>query len=414
MLKFKRPHYAWAICLGGTLAIFAAFGLCGNMVSFFYPNVIAERQFTNTQTGLLTTTRQIFILVSLAVVNRLCDRLGPRRLIALGGLCLTVGYLGLAFAPNFWVCIGCTALMGLGYSFAGVVPVAALFVRWFETDLSLAMGISSAASGAAMLVAPPILTAIMKQWNLTGGFLFMSLLCLALTVVIFLLLRNTPEECSMQPYHRKAPAKAKDKPVREPEHPPYTNAFHNAIILTVVFLIAVPVGVGVNNISLLLSELKYDEMLVATAVSAVGLFMIIGKILGAEMYDLVGGRLGNYILGGVFLAGLVLLLFSPSHNIPLLFVGLLLYGFGIPLGSVATYQWGSDLYGSEGYAKAVQVFSITYNVGALIFSYVPGILADHMGGSYMPAFILFTVIAVVCIVLLQWLYHHLDIGKRPG
>ena len=218
----------------------------------------------------------------------------------------------------------------------------------------------------------------------------------------------------MQPYHRKAPAKAKDKPVREPEHPPYTNAFHNAIILTVVFLIAVPVGVGVNNISLLLSELKYDEMLVATAVSAVGLFMIIGKILGAEMYDLVGGRLGNYILGGVFLAGLVLLLFSPSHNIPLLFVGLLLYGFGIPLGSVATYQWGSDLYGSEGYAKAVQVFSITYNVGALIFSYVPGILADHMGGSYMPAFILFTVIAVVCIVLLQWLYHHLDIGKRPG
>ena len=413
MLKFKRPHYAWLICLGGTLAIFASFGLCGNMVSFFYPNIITERGFSNTQTGLLTTTRQIFILISLAIVNRLCARLGPRKLIALGGICLTIGYLGLAVAPNFWGCISCTALMGLGYSFAGVVPVAAIFVRWFETDLSLAMGISSAASGAAMLVAPPILTAIIKRWNLDVGFLFMSLLCLALTVVIFLLLRNTPEECSLRPFHRHATGKNADKPAREPEHPPYTNAFHNAVILAVVFLIAVPVGVGVNNISLFLSSLKYSDMLVATAVSAVGLFMTVAKIVEAKMYDLVGGRLGNYILFALFLSGLGLLLLAPNHNVPLLFAALLLYGFGLPLGSVATYQWGSDLYGSVGYAKAVQAFSITYNIGALLFSYVPGILADHMGGSYMPAFILFTGIAVVCLILLQWLYHHLDIGKRP-
>lgn len=413
MLKFKRPHYAWFICLGGTLAIFIALGLCGNLLSFFVPDIIIERGFTNSQAALLTTVRTVFILLSLIVVNRLCDRLSPRVLITIGCLAVSAGYFGLVVARSFWACACCTALMGLGYSFGGVVPVATLFVRWFETNRTLAMGISSAASGAAMLVAPPILTKIITGHGLNYGFLFMGLLCLALTLVIFLLIRNAPEECSMQPYRHHAPEKGKAKPQREPEHPPYTNAFHNGIIILVVFLIAAPVGVGVTTIPVLLRTLAYPEMLVATATSAVGLFMTVGKVMGAEMYDLVGGRLGNYIVGGVFILGLGLLLLSPSHSVPLLFTALVLYGFGVQLGSVSTYQWGSDLYGAEGYANAVRVFSITYNVGTLTFSAVPGILADHVGGSYMPAFIMFTIIAVVCLVLLQWLYHKLDIGKRP-
>lgn len=413
MLKFKRPHYAWAICLGGTLTIFISLGLCGNLLSFFVPDIILERGFTNSQAALLSTVRTLFILPSLLFVNRLSDRFGPRRLITIGGLLIAAGYFGLSVCRTFFPSACCTALMGLGYAFGGVVPVAALFVRWFETNRTLAMGISSAASGAAMLVAPPILTKIITGHGLDNGFRFMSLLCLVLTVVVFLLIRNTPEECSMTPYRHHAPEKTSE-PKRRPEHPPYTNAFHNSIIILVVFLVAVPVGVGVTTVPVLLRTLNYPEMLVATATSVVGLFMIIGKIVSAELYDLVGGRLGNYIVGGIFLLGLGLLLLSPSHNIPLLFAALVLYGCGIPLGSVSTYQWGSDLYGDEGYAKAVQVFSFTYSLGTLTFSAVPGILADHMGGSYMPAFILFTVIAVICMALLQWLYHKLDIGKRPG
>lgn len=414
MLKFKRPHYAWFICLGGTLAIFVSFGLCGNLLSFFVPDIIIERGFTNSQAALLTTVRTFFILPSLFFINPLCDRLGPRRLITIGCLLVSAGYLGLSVCKTFFLSACCTALMGLGYSFGGVVPVATLFVRWFKSHRTLAMGISSAASGVAMLVAPPFLTKIITGYGLDRGFQFMSLLCMALTVITFLLIRNTPEECSMTAYHHHAPSKGNAKPEREPEYPPHTNAFHNGIIILAVFLVAVPVGIGVTTVPVLLRALNYPEMLVATATSVIGLCMTVAKIIGAEMYDLVGGRLGNYILGGVFIVGLVLLLLSPSHNIPLLFIALVLYGCGIPLGSVSTYQWGSDLYGAEGYAKAVQVFSITYNVGSLTFSAVPGILADHMGGSYMPAFIMFTGIAVVCIVLLQWLYHHLDIGKRPS
>jgi MFS family permease len=412
MLKFKRPHYAWLICLGGTLSIFISFGLGGNVLSSFVPYIISERGFTNSQAGLLSTVRTVFVLVSLFFINRLCQRLKPRLLIASGCLMIVAGYVGLAFFQTFWPCAACQVLLGFGYSCAGVVPVAALFVRWFETNRSLAMGISSAASGVAMMVAPA-LTKITIGFGLKYGFLFMSLLCAVLGFIIFLLLRNTPEECSLTPYCHHAPTAEQSKPEREPEHPPYTNAFHNGVILLVVFLIAVPVGVGVNNITIFLQRAGYDPMLAATAFSAVGLFMTVAKIIGAEMYDLVGGRLGNYVLGGVFLAGLGLLLLAPGGNVTLLFAGLLLYGFGLPLGSVATYQWGSDLYGSAGYANAVRVFSITYNVGSLVFSSIPGIMADHMGGSYMPAFIMFTVIAVVCLTLLQWLYHHLDIGKRP-
>ena len=149
MLNFKRPHYAWAVCLGGTLAIFISFGLCGNLFSFFVPDIILERGFTNSQAALLTTVRTFFILPSLLIVNWLCNRLGPRWLITIGCLCVATGYFGLSFCRTFFPSACCSALLGLGYAFGGVVPVAAVFVRWFETNRTLAMGISSAASGVA-------------------------------------------------------------------------------------------------------------------------------------------------------------------------------------------------------------------------------------------------------------------------
>lgn len=413
MLKFKRPHYAWFICLGGTLAIFISFGLFGNTFSFFVPDIIRERGFTNSQASLLTTIRTAFVLPSLFFINWLCDRLKPRLLITLGCLMVVAGYWGMSAFQTFWPCAACQALMGLGYSCAGVVPVAALFVRWFETNRTLAMGISSAASGAALLIAPPILTKLIAGYGLDRTFLFMSLACLVLTVFVFLLIRNTPEECSMVPYRHHAHQEDAARPEREIEPPPHTNAFHNFIIVFAVFLSSAPIGVGVNTVPVLLRNLQYEEMLVASVVSVVGLCMTVAKIVGAELYDLLGGRLGNYVIGGSLAAGLGLILLSPTHAVPIVFLGVVLFGCGIPFGSVSTYQWGADLYGNEGYAKAVQVFSIAYNVGYLIFSAVPGIMADRMDDNYLPSFIMFAVMSVVCVVLVQWLYHHLDIGKRP-
>ncbi|MCI6647356.1 MAG: MFS transporter, partial [Oscillospiraceae bacterium] len=55
------------------------------------------------------------------------------------------------------------------------------------------------------------------------------------------------------------------------------------------------------------------------------------------------------------------------------------------------------------HAATVQKFQTAYSIGALVFSPVPGILADA-SGSYLPAYALFTLQSVVILAVLQVTY----------
>ena len=80
----RKPHYAWFVCLGGALSLFTVMGLGVNIFSIYQPEIIAFNSFTNAQGSWITTTRSLFILGTLLVVNQLCARLGLRLVMTLG------------------------------------------------------------------------------------------------------------------------------------------------------------------------------------------------------------------------------------------------------------------------------------------------------------------------------------------
>ena len=78
MLSLKRPHYAWILCFGTALALFVALGLGVNVLSFFTPDIILKKGFTNAQASMLPTIRNLFSLISMLTVNPLCRRFNER------------------------------------------------------------------------------------------------------------------------------------------------------------------------------------------------------------------------------------------------------------------------------------------------------------------------------------------------
>jgi nitrate/nitrite transporter NarK len=88
----------------------------------------------------------------------------------------------------------------------------------------------------------------------------------------------------------------------------------------------------------------------------------------------------------------------------MLFLAMVVYGMGLPLGTVAMTVWAGDLSTPEQYDDTIRRFQVGYAAGGLIFSSLPGILADRFGGSYVPAYLFFTLCAVFTLLAVQRIY----------
>ena len=403
-----RPHYAWLICLGGVFSFCASMGMVANLLALCLPDIISDLHLTNAQGSWLTTTRFLFTLITMLRVNELCDRFGLRQVITFGAGLVGVAYLLLSRAQSFAACCFACALLGIAYCLSGPVPMAVLIGRWFESRRSLALGLSSAGSGLVTIIVPPILTRIRTQFGLSTAFVCLGVLGFLLCAALWLLIRSTPQELSLSAYCEPASTKKAAPPNVTP--PAMSHAQKCAVLLS-SFLMAASAGPGFAHIATFFRSEGYDEMLVATLISCFGFVLLGSKVLCGQVYDRFGGRLGNLYTFGLLLAGHVLFLLAPAGLVWLAFLSIAVYAMGIPISSVSAAKWAGDLSSPEDYASSVRSFNMAYSLGSLVFSPVPGLLADRFG-SFLPTYILFGLLLLISLIILQLVYGQLGVGKR--
>ena len=98
---------------------------------------------------------------------------------------------------------------------------------------------------------------------------------------------------------------------------------------------------------------------------------------------------------------------SAIGNTTVLFLGL-----GYPIATMGPSVWSNDLAAPEQYPTVVRRLQVIYAGGALAFSSLPGILADHLGG-YLPAYLLFTTINVLSLVCIALSYRAGKTARQP-
>ena len=79
-------------------------------------------------------------------------------------------------------------------------------------------------------------------------------------------------------------------------------------------------------------------------------------------------------------------------------------GVGYSVSTIGPSIWAGDLSSDMEFPKIMRRFQIFYSLGALITASVPGILADRFLGSYVPAFVMFTVMSFIASVLIAVAY----------
>ena len=405
----NRPHYAWAVCLGGCLSLFTVIGLGINIYSVYQPYIIEFNHFTNAQGSFITTVRSLFSLGAMLTVNQLCNRFGLRQVMTLGMALMTLSCLCFGLAEQFAVYCAAAALSGLAYCYAGMVPLSLVIGHWFRDRRGFALGVASAGSGMSTVVASPAITSLINSHGLRTAFLAEGAVILLLTGAVWALVRSSPEEMGTAPYQTAGSERTRPAVERTSSGGGTAAVW---VLLFAGFLIGAPAGPGFSHLTVLYTSSGYDSMKVAGFLSVFGLMICVGKIVCGQIYDAIGGWLGNFYIFGVLLAAFGLSFLAPLGGDVLPYIAMTLFGLGLPISAVPFAIWAQDVGGDEGYEGTVRSLTVAYALGMLVFGPLPGILADR-AGSYVPAYMVFALLTAAAMVIVQSIYRKLGIGRRP-
>ena len=81
----------------------------------------------------------------------------------------------------------------------------------------------------------------------------------------------------------------------------------------------------------------------------------------------------------------------------------MLYGFGVPMSTVGLSVWAEAFSGAKRYDGVIRLFQTGYGLGALVFSFMPGLFADACG-SYAPSYLVFLAFGVFSLLVVQSTY----------
>ena len=131
----------------------------------------------------------------------LMERFGLRRIV-ITALTLVAGGLALATRmTQFWHLVVFWGIMlGIGSGMTALVLTAVVSNRWFETHRGLVVGMLTASSATGQLVFLPVGAWLVEHFGWRMAVLPVFAACAIVALLVFLFMRNRPNEVGMTPY----------------------------------------------------------------------------------------------------------------------------------------------------------------------------------------------------------------------
>ena len=407
----KAQPYRFTICALSTVMVFVCVGLVSNAFSICLPFIIKVHGFSNTQISLLATMKSVTSLLAMFAADRYYGRLGLKKGIALAMLSASLSFFiyGISSTPLLYC--AASALSGISYAMGGMIPASLLIRQWFPLKPAAALGIAASGSGIGSVLGPVTLLFLIENFGLSSAFLAQALAVAAVTLPIVALIReNTPEHTGIET------AGVEDFPETEVSSGSSRDCIHGGTllhnrlgrreqlrILCGSFLIGVLGLTGFNYLSLLYTSAGHSAATVSFFLSLMGIPLIAGKC----SFGWIADRAGSFRTAALFCLflciGQLLCCFAPQSGRLLFGITFLFLGMGLALASVGLSIMASDFCQVGNYATVLKNYQLSYALGGLVSSAVPGMLADRTG-SYLPSYILFFILSIALFLFIIPVY----------
>ena len=397
----KKLFYGWVVVVGLMFIQGAAVGILGNTLSAFYAPVSEGLNVSRATFTLFNTFGMGTGIVMAPIWGEFFKNRKLKPYMIAGCLIVAVCIYGYSISTHVYHFYAIAAVKGIFQGMLTGVPFAKLLGNWFIDKRGTATGMALAGSGLAGMIMVPIVTATIENLDWRAGFRQLTWVYLAITIpVLFLLIRETPEEMGLKPYGYNPAAAPKVTATGLQSGISRSQAFRSKTFWFYAFalLFSQVCGAGLqNNLISHLRDIGYEPLFAASIFSIMMGMLVPGKILVGWLYDTKGMKAGSIFV--TFLLCLSGLALANAGTMPIPYLFALLFGFANTIQTMQLPYLTGRLFGNKEYTRIYGICQPFTQLGSAFITPVSNLMQQSFG-SYVPVFYIFAGLSLVTMLLL--------------
>jgi len=378
------------LLIGAAFVTFAISAALMHSYAVFLLAFLEEFHWSRAETSLAYSGSAFVSGASAPFVGVLVDRLGPRRLVLLGGGVLALGLLGSAYVHALWQLIVLYGvLMTVGANCLGLVVFVPILSRRFVSNRGLAISIVQSANGFARAVSAPVAQILISTIGWRHAYLAQAALMAALIWPLAALFRRDEEPAPVAPPSASSGASGA---AGLPARPDWTLA--DAVATPhfwLLFTVYLCTGLGSFFVSLhqlaFAVDVGFDKLYAASVLGLGALLSVAGTIVTGTLSDYIGRELSAVLAYGVSIIGVICALFitGPDHTW-LLWIHACFFGLTWGARGPAVTAKTADLFPGPNLGAILGVITVGTGIGSAVVAWGAGWIFD-ISGSYRLAFL---------------------------
>ena len=357
-----RLYYGWVVVLALGVTEMVSYGILSYAFPVFIAPMQAELGWSATA---ITGAFSLALLVAGAAAvpaGRWVDRHGARGLMACGSVLAAAVLLAWSGMERLWEFYALSAALGLAMAAVLYEPAFALVANWFVRMRGRALTVLTFLGGFASIVFIPLAAELVRVHGWRQALVWLAAILAVLTIPPHaLLLRRRPEDHGLHPDGAREPSPRAATVrtsstglralVRDASFPWLATSFGLAALASTSVLV---------HLLPLLLERGYSAGFAASALGAVGLMALPGRLVFTPLGDRCPRSVVTAVLLGAQTLGLLALLTGRGPWAVWAFV--VLFGAGSGAITPARAALVADLYGRERYGSVGGTLALVVSI----------------------------------------------------
>jgi MFS family permease len=365
-MESKKSMWMYAVIGMLTTTVVLAFGRLSYGV--ILPFMKEGLQISYKEAGYLGTTTSLGYLSTVIFAGILAARWGGRRTVILGISFVSLGFIGLAFSPFYWLTFLFMLFLGVGTAFT-YTPFISLLVARFPLQKGLMIGLATSGAGIGMLFAGmvvPYLSLLFEDngWRFAWGLYAVIGLVVVLLTTLFI------QDPPAQTHAVKGGGKSSPKDI-------YRNP--NVIRVGLIYgIVGITYIVQVIFVMSFMIESGISTRLAGQLMAVNGILSIFSGFIWGGISDRLGRRFSLIATTSLTVCAMLVPVFSPTvpgFSIHIIMISCTITGlFTLIQASSMDYVKPVDMPVAFGYV------TFYFAVGQFIGPTIAGWLIDGFGG----------------------------------